>query len=114
MGLAAGSSRAQELFERSGGHPLFLQELARAGEGELPASIRAAVTQRCDSAGAGVAATLRAVAILGPDVDLDLLAAVLDEPVAVLLDHLEESREYAAQLPAVRAYRHRYGVSDDR
>jgi orotate phosphoribosyltransferase len=31
-----------------------------------------------------------------------------------LLDHLEESREYAAQLPAVRAYRHRYGVSDDR
>jgi orotate phosphoribosyltransferase len=31
-----------------------------------------------------------------------------------LLDHLEESREYAAQLPAVRAYRHRYGVSDER
>ena len=31
-----------------------------------------------------------------------------------LLDHLEESREYAAQLPAVRVYRHRYGVSDDR
>jgi orotate phosphoribosyltransferase len=31
-----------------------------------------------------------------------------------LLDHLEESREYAAQVPAVRAYRHRYGVSEDR
>jgi hypothetical protein len=31
-----------------------------------------------------------------------------------LIDHMEEDGEFAAQLPAVRAYRNRYGVSLDR
>jgi len=84
-----GADRAPELFARSGGHPLFLLELAEATPGELPDSIRTSVAERCLRAGPA-GATLRAAAVLGSTVDLDLLAAVLDERPAVLLDHLEE------------------------
>jgi len=89
LGLPAGSLRALQLHERSGGHPMFLWELSRAGDGDLPASIRESVIDRCERAGPGVAATLRAAAVLGSDVDLEMLAAVLDERVTSLLDHLE-------------------------
>jgi DNA-binding SARP family transcriptional activator len=84
-----GEDRAAELHARSGGHPLFLVELAAAGDGELPASVTDAVAARCDRAGAA-AETLRAAAVLGPDVDLDLLAGVLRASPVELLRHLEE------------------------
>jgi len=85
-----GADRASELYERSGGHPLFLVELAATGvDRELPASVREAVEERCARAGVA-AATLRAAAVIGPEVDLDLLAAVTAAAPGVLLDHLEE------------------------
>jgi DNA-binding SARP family transcriptional activator len=85
-----GPERAADLLARSGGHPLFLIELRDAdATSELPESIRASVAERCDRAG-DAAATLRAAAVLGSDVDLELLAAVLEEPPTALLDHLEE------------------------
>ncbi len=88
--LGEGSpARVDDLYQRSGGHPMFLLELSRS-TGELPDSIRAAVAERCDRSGPDTAATLRAAAVLGPDVDLDLLAAVLSAGPAELLDHLEE------------------------
>lgn len=85
----AGPARAASLHARSGGHPLFLIELLHAGDQELPASIRDAVAERCDRAGPA-AVTLRAAAVLGPGVDLDLVSAVLDASPSTLLDHLEE------------------------
>ena len=85
-----GRDRAAELHARSGGHPLFLVELANATEGDaLPASIRDAVAAQCARAG-DAADTLRASAVLGADVDLDLLAAALGRPPVELLAHLEE------------------------
>jgi len=85
-----GVDRASELHARSGGHPLFLVELAAAGaDREMPASVREAVEERCARAGEA-AATLRAAAVIGPEVDLDLLAAVTGKAPGVLLDHLEE------------------------
>jgi DNA-binding SARP family transcriptional activator/tetratricopeptide (TPR) repeat protein len=85
-----GADRAADLYARSGGHPLFLVELAAAGtEGELPVSIRAAVEERCARAGVA-AATLHAAAVIGSEVDLDILAAVTRAAPDVLLDHLEE------------------------
>lgn len=54
-----GRERAGALFARSGGHPLFLIELAAADpKDELPASIREAVAERCDRAGPAAAARL--------------------------------------------------------
>ncbi|HEY3810264.1 MAG TPA: AAA family ATPase, partial [Acidimicrobiales bacterium] len=85
-----GPQRAAELLARSGGHPLFLVELAAVhADAELPASIRHAVEERCRRAGPA-AGTLQAGAVIGPDVDLDLLAAATGASPRVLLDHLEE------------------------
>jgi len=83
-----GQERAPELYARSGGHPLFLQELAHATSPELPASVREAVAARIDGMGEA-ATTLRAAAILGSEVDVDLLAGVLDLPLTTLLAHLD-------------------------
>ncbi len=89
--LAVGADRAKAVYERSGGHPLFLVELAAADDdAAMPESLRAAVAERCERAGPDVAATLRAAAVLGPEVDLDLLCAVLARPPVEILDHLEE------------------------
>ena len=85
-----GPDRAGTLHARSGGHPLFLVELAAADDGDaLPATIKEAVAERCARAGPA-AATLRAAAVMGPAIDLDLLAAVTATPPSTLLDHLEE------------------------
>ena len=85
-----GTARARELHARSGGHPLFLVELAASDPGDaLPATIRDAVEERCNRAGAA-AGTLRAAAVIGPEIYLDLLRAVTGVPPGILLDHLEE------------------------
>ncbi len=88
-GEVVGADKARELHPRSGGHPLFLTELARFPGVSLPESVRDSVTRRCERAGPA-AATLRAAAVLGTQVDLDLLAHVLTPSAATLLDHLED------------------------
>jgi DNA-binding SARP family transcriptional activator len=85
-----GEERAAVLHARSAGHPLFLVELAAAGDDDaLPTSIRDAVAAQCARAGEA-ADTLRASAVLGTDIDLDLLAAAVGRPPVELLAHLEE------------------------
>ncbi len=95
LGLAAcaeliGDAGAAELHRRSGGNPLLLLELSRAeGAAEIPESLREAVAAQCERLG-DAAATLRAAAVLGPELDLEVLAATLGLTPIVLLDHLEE------------------------
>ena len=84
-----GADRADTLYERSGGHPLLLAALAAAGDEELPATVRDAVTSRVDTLGDDVAATLRVAAALGTECDLDLIAQVADAPVVDVLADLE-------------------------
>ncbi len=86
-----GPARVDELYARSKGHPLFLTELAQQDVGaELPASLIESVSQRCDELGtAGV--LLRTAAVIGAELDLDLLAAVLGRPVVLLLDDVERA-----------------------
>src|SRR5579859_7308985 len=87
----AGPSRADELYERSKGHPLFLTELAQqSAKEELPASLVESVSKRCDELGpAGV--MLRAAAVIGPELDIELLAALLGRPAVDLLDDAERA-----------------------
>ncbi|MCA1824166.1 MAG: BTAD domain-containing putative transcriptional regulator [Mycobacteriales bacterium] len=87
---AVGADRAAAVYERSGGNPLFLLELAAAGTDGVPESLRAAVAQRCDALGEP-ASTLRAAAVLGPEIDLEVLGATLHRAPAQLLDDLEAS-----------------------
>jgi DNA-binding SARP family transcriptional activator/tetratricopeptide (TPR) repeat protein len=86
-----GPGRLDELYARSKGHPLFLTELAQQAAGaDLPASLVESVSARCDELGpAGV--LLRTAAVIGPELDVDLLAAVLGRPVIELLDAAEQA-----------------------
>ena len=91
--LIVGTDRAPALHARSGGHPLLLVELAAAGaDEEMPATIRQAVEERCSRAGAA-AVTLRTAAVIGPEIDLDVLTAVTSTGTSELLDHLEQGLE---------------------
>lgn len=105
-----GADRAAELHDRCGGHPLLLLALAHAGPDTAGPDAAGPDTVGPDAAGpdaAGPAAsitdvverqldalgpagpTVRAAAVLGPQVDLSLLAEVLDRAPAPLLDELE-------------------------
>jgi transcriptional activator/AAA ATPase-like protein len=93
-----GPSRADQLYERSKGHPLFLTELAQqAATAELPASLVESVSARCDELGPA-GAMLRAAAVIGPELDIELLAALLGRPAVDVLDDAE--RAAAQQLLA--------------
>ncbi len=101
-----GPSRADELYERSKGHPLFLTELASHGaRAELPASLVESVSARCDELGPA-GAMLRAAAVIGPELDIELLAALLGRPAVDLLDDAE--RAAAQQLLAADGGRFRF------
>ena len=91
VGRESAGSRFDELYDRSKGHPLFLTELAQQATGaELPMSLVESVSARCDELGsAGL--LLRTAAVIGPDLDVDLLAAVLGRPAIALLDDAEEA-----------------------
>jgi DNA-binding SARP family transcriptional activator/tetratricopeptide (TPR) repeat protein len=85
-----GNDRADELLARSGGNPLFLVELANAPDDQdgAPPTIRAAVSRRLRQVGPA-ATTLATAAVLGPSVDLDLVAATSERPAIEVLDDLE-------------------------
>jgi DNA-binding SARP family transcriptional activator len=103
-----GPARADELYARSKGHPLFLTELAQATPGtELPVSLVESVSARCDELGsAGL--LLRTAAVIGPELDADLLAAVLGRPVVALLDDAEQAvtKQFLADDDGIFRFRH--------
>ncbi len=103
-----GPARANELFERSRGLPLFLTELTRHGDQtQLPASLVESVSARCDALGSA-GALLRSAAIIGPELDLDLLAAVLGRSALDLLDEAEQAvaKQLLAEHEGVLRFRH--------
>jgi DNA-binding SARP family transcriptional activator len=106
--LMVGSERSLAWHQRTGGNPLFLSALARSDSGlVLPESVQSAVLERCAEAGAD-SGVLRDTAVLGTNVDLDLVAQVLRmDPISLVgvLEqgirlHLLEERDGAY------AYRH--------
>ncbi len=103
-----GPGRVDELYARSKGHPLFLTELAQQAAGaELPASLVESVSARCDELGtAGL--LLRTAAVIGPELDADLLAAVLGRPVIALLDDAEQAvaKQFLVEQDGIFRFRH--------
>ena len=103
-----GPGRVEELYARSKGHPLFLTELAQQAAGaELPASLVESVSARCDELGtAGL--LLRTAAVIGPELDADLLAAVLGRPVVALLDDAEQAvaKQFLVEDDGIFRFRH--------
>jgi len=103
-----GPDRVGQLYARSKGHPLFLTELAQQAAGaELPASLVESVSARCDELGpAGL--LLRTAAVIGPELDVDLLAAVLGRPAIALLDDAEQAvaRQLLVEQDGLFRFRH--------
>ena len=103
-----GPGRVDELYARSKGHPLFLTELAQQAAGaELPASLVESVSARCDELGtAGL--LLRTAAVIGPELDADLLAALLGRPVVALLDDAEQAvvKQFLVEDDGIFRFRH--------
>ena len=103
-----GPGRVDELYARSKGHPLFLTELAQQAAGaELPASLVKSVSARCDELGAA-GLLLRTAAVIGPELDVDLLAAVLGCPVITLLDDAERAvgQQFLVEDGGIFRFRH--------
>ena len=90
LGPAATDDLVDRVHARSGGHPLFLRELALAeGEGALPAAVRQAVSRRVGGLSPDTQDVLTTAALVGnavlPDVltevhgDRSLVTAALDD-----------------------------------
>ena len=106
--LLVGTGRIDALYSRSKGHPLFLTELAQLATGaELPASLVDSVSARCDELGAA-GATLRTAALIGAELDVDLLATVLGRPLVDLLNDAEQAvaKQFLVERDGRLSFRH--------
>ncbi|WP_260508848.1 AfsR/SARP family transcriptional regulator [Mycolicibacterium farcinogenes] len=97
-GLGAASGEALRLLrERTGGNPLFIRELARlmAAEGadavwaSVPVGVRDVLRRRLARLPGPTVTALRQAAVLGRDIDVDLLAELGRSDPEDLLDALE-------------------------
>jgi DNA-binding SARP family transcriptional activator len=103
-----GPGRAGPLYARSKGHPLFLTELAQQpSAAELPASLVESVSARCDELGSA-GALLRIAAVIGPELDVDLLAAVTGRGVVEVLDDAAQAvaKQFLVEDRGVFRFRH--------
>ncbi|MEV0900210.1 BTAD domain-containing putative transcriptional regulator [Actinoplanes sp. NPDC049802] len=85
------------LTERTGGNPLFVRELARlivavgpsAADTAVPAGVREVLRRRVARLPDGATTALRQAAVLGRDVDVEMLAEMAGRDADDLLDALE-------------------------
>src|SRR6056297_608216 len=91
-GLPASRSLAVDLHRRTGGHPLFVGELARlraTGDlAALPTVVTGAVTRRLDALSMESRRLLEVASVLGNRLLLDVLGAVTEATTAEVLGHL--------------------------
>jgi DNA-binding SARP family transcriptional activator len=96
-----GSSFAEDVLERTRGHPLFVVELLRSltehraagaeGQARLPDSLRAAVLARAGDSGTPAREVLAAAAVLGPRFELDAVATLAGLSVEEVIRQVERA-----------------------
>jgi hypothetical protein len=94
-GQALDAPTAHLIHRRSGGNPFFVRELARllaaegsAGLQEIPAGVRDVIRHRLTRLPDAAQNVLRQAAVIGRDIDPDILAALADDE-ASMLDSLD-------------------------
>lgn len=96
-GPALAHTMAPDLYNRTGGHPLFVRELARlsgAGvRGPLPTAVTGAITRRLDMLPADSRRILAAASVLGNRLLPDVLSMVVDDTVATVVNSLDAATE---------------------
>ncbi|MEV5412960.1 BTAD domain-containing putative transcriptional regulator [Thermopolyspora sp. NPDC052614] len=95
-GTAVDDATVAKVAERTGGNPLFVREIARvlaveglAAAGALPPGVRDLIRRRVARLPAAAQTMLRHAAVLGRDVDADVLIAMHDEDEEGVLTGLE-------------------------
>jgi DNA-binding CsgD family transcriptional regulator len=84
-GLAGESSvDPGELYRLTGGNPFFVTEVLAAGSNRVPASVRDAVLARVARMGEAARAALDTAAVVGAQVEVELLGDLLEEPGGAL------------------------------
>ncbi|MEU4552381.1 BTAD domain-containing putative transcriptional regulator [Micromonospora violae] len=91
VGAELDPATAQLIYQRSGGNPFFVRELAQlyAGAGEaalasVPPGVRDVIRHRLAQLPDSTRTVLRQAAVLGRDVDPDVLGALAGDPTAAL------------------------------
>ncbi|WP_228461663.1 BTAD domain-containing putative transcriptional regulator [Gordonia spumicola] len=90
---------ALEITARTGGNPLFVTEYARLPAsrraGRMPDAVRSVLERRLDTLDPPVREVIGYAALLGDDIDVTLLARVMDRPTADVADCLDEAADDA-------------------
>lgn len=104
-GAPLGAAEARRLSERTGGNPLFVSEYARlspeerAGDG-IPLAVRSVLGRRLEGLEPAVLQVLRAAAVIGDVLDLELLAASTRLDREALADLLDDAADEHIVVPA--------------
>ena len=104
------------ITERSGGNPLFLQQLVAADTEELPETVEASLAARIDKLDPGDRALLRWASVLGVSFSGEVIAAVLDaDPTATAdSDAWDRLTEFVERDPNVAGgFRFRHALIRD-
>ncbi|SHN32253.1 BTAD domain-containing putative transcriptional regulator [Cryptosporangium aurantiacum] len=104
-GEAVAVQEARDLTDRTGGNPFFVSEYARLpredrAAGELPLAVRSVLGRRLGGLDPAVVEVLRAAAVLGDPLDLDLLRTVTRLDADDLADRLDEAADERIIVPA--------------
>ncbi|MEW2431028.1 BTAD domain-containing putative transcriptional regulator [Micromonospora sp. NPDC047644] len=91
VGAELDQATARSIHRRSGGNPFFVRELAQlyastgqAGLAAVPPGVRDVIRHRLAQLPASTRTVLRQAAVLGRDLDPDVLGALAGDPVAAL------------------------------
>jgi len=93
-GIEPTDEQTSRIHQRTGGNPLFVAELARLGsarldDGEVPDAVRDVVRRRLTRLPAATLDLLISAAVLGQDIDLDVVAEVASLSTDRCLDDLD-------------------------
>ncbi|WOC13458.1 hypothetical protein MP11Mi_25590 [Gordonia sp. MP11Mi] len=88
---------AAEITVRTGGNPLFVTEYARLPATQraelMPEAVRSVLGRRLDTLDPPVREVIGYAALLGEDIDVTLLARVMDRPTGDVADCLDEAAD---------------------
>jgi len=80
---------ADAIFRLTGGNPFYVTEVAAAGSGQVPATVRDAVLARVSRLSPAAREVAAAASVLGRRAEADFLAAVSGQPLAAVDECLE-------------------------
>jgi DNA-binding SARP family transcriptional activator len=116
-GAPLGAGEARRLSERTGGNPLYVCEYARLSPEEraadaMPRAVRAVVGRRLAGLDPAVLGVLRAAAVIGDVLDLDLLATTTRLDLDELADLLDEAADehVVVAAPGTAGYAFAHGL----